>query len=360
VLEGLRLRLRMDSSLRIIDRGAIFAAAPHALQAHQWLTAPDFDKEGEVQQAEQALAATPGPTPLLAAAHGLRAWLDTGGARAPMRAALIRHWMRHHLLRALVPLTGAAALRPDTPWRDDAWVPAFLTALADEAADALQCLVALEHAWLAARRAVADRRRNSRAAAAVDLLAAAPLISATTLAAGLGMAVKNVIVLLDRCCAENLAVEVTHRSRRRLFGLAGPAGLTPLRDAVAPPWRPEPGRGRGRPSNPADEAGMPAPLRERPMTLLERRAFDDVDLDAAMAAADATLRSVRRNLEALRGPGLPTAPTLASDPAADPDRATTSGPASADPSASDAAASANGAGAAAGPPVAAEPASDRR
>src|SRR5689334_20428934 len=53
VLEG--LRLRMDGALRIIDRGAIFAAARHALTLHQWLTEPDFDQEGQVKQAETAL-----------------------------------------------------------------------------------------------------------------------------------------------------------------------------------------------------------------------------------------------------------------------------------------------------------------
>ena len=55
----------------------------------------------------------------------------------------------------------------------------------------------LERAWFAARAAVAGRRRNSHAAAAVDVLAAVPLISATSLAAGLGIAVKNAIRLLD-------------------------------------------------------------------------------------------------------------------------------------------------------------------
>ena len=48
VLEG--CRLRMDGALRIIDRGAILAAARHALDLHQWLVAPDFDQEGETRQ----------------------------------------------------------------------------------------------------------------------------------------------------------------------------------------------------------------------------------------------------------------------------------------------------------------------
>ena len=59
------------------------------------------------------------------------------------------------------------------------------------------------------------------------LLAATPVVSATTLAARLGIAVKNAIRLLDELVAADIAVEVTHRSRRRLFGLKG---LAPLRE----------------------------------------------------------------------------------------------------------------------------------
>lgn len=53
---------------------------------------------------------------LLAAADGVRAWLDGGGTRPPMRAALIRFLTRHRLIRAPVPLTGAPALRA-VPWQ---------------------------------------------------------------------------------------------------------------------------------------------------------------------------------------------------------------------------------------------------
>src|SRR5271156_3368601 len=107
VLEG--LRLRMDHALRIVDRGMIFDAARRALSLHQWLVEPDFDQEGEVQQAERLLAAAVETTPLLAAAHSRHAWLDAGGTRAPLRAGLIRYWTRHGLLCAPVPLTGAKA-----------------------------------------------------------------------------------------------------------------------------------------------------------------------------------------------------------------------------------------------------------
>ena len=126
----------------------------------------------------------------------------------------------------------------------------FLAALADEADDALDLLFTLERAWFAARRAVAGRRRHSRAAAAIDILAAAPLVSATSLAAGLDMAVNNAAALLDAFCRAGFAVEVTHRSKRRLFGLAG---LAPLRDVVRAPDRPDPNRGPGRPRQDRDD-----------------------------------------------------------------------------------------------------------
>jgi hypothetical protein len=129
----------------------------------------------------------------------------------------------------------ARALQSDTSWDELVRIPAFLASLAEEAADALDLLFAMEPAWLGAAAAVAGRRRSSRAAAAVDILAAASLVSATSLAAGPGMAVKNAAALLDAFRAAGVAVEVTHRSKRRLFGLSG---LAPLRDAGRPPYRP--------------------------------------------------------------------------------------------------------------------------
>ena len=64
----------MDSELRIIDRGQIFEAARHALGLHRWLVDPDFDQEGA----------------LLPAGLAVHRWIDDGGARAPIRAALNR------------------------------------------------------------------------------------------------------------------------------------------------------------------------------------------------------------------------------------------------------------------------------
>jgi len=167
-------------------------------------------------------------------------------------------------------------------------------------------LFALERAWFAARTAVAGRRRHSRAAAAVDVLAAAPVISASSLAAGLGMAVKNATSLLEDFRRAGIAVEVTHRSKRRLFGLTG---LVPLRDVVRPPDRPDPTRGRGRPRHNQDDGlvdNAVPPLPPMPLSPIERRVFDYSDLDGWMAHMDQTIRHTRRALRDLAKPVVAT------------------------------------------------------
>jgi hypothetical protein len=219
VIEGLRLRL--DGAARIVDRGAIFDAARHALALHQWLQEPDFDQEGEVQRAAGLLEAQPGSVALLAAAQGFRAWIEAGETRYAMRGAVVRFWTGSKLLRAPVPLTGAAAFRAEQDWAPGPWTVAFLHAIAGEAEAWLDLLFDMERTWLAARRSVAGRRRNSRAALAIDVMAATPLISASTLARAIGMSIKSAGTLLDGFCSDAVAVEVTHRSARRLFGMSG-------------------------------------------------------------------------------------------------------------------------------------------
>ena len=120
------------------------------------------------------------------------------------------------------------------------------------------------------------------------------------------MAAKNAALLLERFRAAGIAIEVTHRSRRRLFGLAD---LAPLRDGVAPPRRPEPGRGRGRPPilPIEDKIAEPPPL--PPLTPIERGEFDYSGLEAAMAFADEAMRHARRALSAVaKGEPLPARP----------------------------------------------------
>ena len=291
VLEG--LRLRMDHALRIVDRGEIFEAARAALALHQWITEPDFDQEGEVQAAERHLADAP-PGGLLGAAEGVWSWLQGGGMRPPIRAALIRFWGKHRLLLVPVPLTGPRALRAAAAGEYSVWVAGFLDALTAEATDYLELLRALEHGWLAAHAKIGRRRSTSRAALAVDVLAATPLLSATTLARAIGMSIKCATELLDQFITADVAVEVTHRSARRLFGLAG---LAPLREVVRPPYRPDPDRRPGRPRHEIiDEAAAVEVPALSPLSPIERRAFDYGALEEAMAHLDAVIRNSRQAL----------------------------------------------------------------
>jgi hypothetical protein len=114
------------------------------------------------------------------------------------------------------------------------------------------------------------------------------------------MAVKNVVALLDPFALTEIVVEVTHRSKRRLFGLAG---LAPLRGEVAPLARPEPGREPGRLTaiRQAAAALPPCHWRIGPLTPIEHKAIDYSDLEHWMAHADPVVRDTRRTLDALLG-----------------------------------------------------------
>jgi hypothetical protein len=71
-------------------------------------------------------------------------------------------------------------------------------------------------------------------------MAAAPVVSATSLAGSLDLAVKNASALLAAFVERGIAIEVTHRSKRRLYGLKH---LAPLREEAAPPRARPPGVG---------------------------------------------------------------------------------------------------------------------
>lgn len=185
VLEG--LRLRMDHALRIVDRGQIFEAARSALTLHQWIVEPDVDQEGEIHKAERHLANVIG---LAGVGDALWSWLDSGGTRPPIRSALVRFWTKNRLLRTSVPLSGPRALSAEAPQGRADWMVAFLEALAGEATDYIDMLRSLERGWLVARARVPAQRSTSRAVLAVDVMAATPLISATTLANMIGMSIK--------------------------------------------------------------------------------------------------------------------------------------------------------------------------
>jgi hypothetical protein len=298
--EGVRFRL--DHMPVMLDRGVLFAAAQHAFILYRWFSAPDAGQRAAVEQAAAHLEQVGGAySPLVGAALGVHAWLDQGGERPPIRAALALYWQRRGVTAQPCPLlTGASALGAEIPWVREAWIGHFLEALAAEAADGLALLSLLECHWFAARAAVAGRRRDSRAAAAIDILAAAPLVSATSLGQGLGMATNNATQLLDGFVGLGIVSEVTLRAKRRLYGLKH---LAPLRAAAAPPRHPVSGRRPGRPStaslaDDADVAQMAAPLPPSPpLPPLERRTFEFSELDRWLDLTDQAIRRVERVLE---------------------------------------------------------------
>ena len=300
VIEG--IRFRMDGATAIIDRGAIFEAARYAFGLWGWFVQPDAAQTQAIVRAAAVLSASGQTSPLLGAALGVRGWLDDGGDRPALRATLARHWQHCGLLPVAVPLVTGAEAFGAVPRPTELWAAGFLKALAEEAEAGIALLRLLERQWLAARSAIRGRRRDSHAAVGVDILAAAPIISATSLARDLDIAIKNAASLLDTFVARGIAIEVTHRSKRRLFGLKH---LAPLREETAPPRRALRRRGRGTlgPMRGADDADAPdiAPPAAEPLRLtpLERREFEFSDLDDWMREADQLIRRSQAVLDGL-------------------------------------------------------------
>src|SRR3984893_6254517 len=109
VIEG--VRFRMDRAVALIDRGAIFEAARHALGLWRWFARPSEAQTEAIGGAAATLPAAGQGSPLLGAALGVRAWLDHDGERPPLRAALALYWQRCGLLHLACPLlTGAKTL----------------------------------------------------------------------------------------------------------------------------------------------------------------------------------------------------------------------------------------------------------
>ena len=300
LIEGVRLRL--DPGARLIDRGEIFAAARHAFALYRWFSAPDESQRASIGTATAHLATVADShAPLVGAALAVHAWLDQGGDRPPLRAALARYWVDRGVTALPCPLlTGAAALAAEVPWARMVWVGYFLDAVADEAGVGLALLRQIERDWFQARHAVSGRRRDSHAAAAIDMLAAAPLLSATSLAQLLGIAIKNATRLLDGFVRLGIVSEMTHRSKRRLYGLKH---LAPLRDATAPPRRPWPGRRPGRPravrvedSEMTTAETTPRLALFPPLPPLARREFDFSDIDQLLALTDQAIRRAQNVL----------------------------------------------------------------
>ena len=144
LIEGVRLRL--DHMPALIDRGILFAAAHHAFELYRWFAMPDETQRAAIRVAADHLETVgTAQSPLLGAALGVHAWLDQGGAREPIRAALAVYWQGRGVTTLPCPLlTGAAALGADIPWARDDWIGHFLEAVTAEARDGLALLRRIE------------------------------------------------------------------------------------------------------------------------------------------------------------------------------------------------------------------------
>lgn len=283
VLEGLRPRIRGQN---VFERGTEIDAARAAFTQYQWLARPTgLQKEVIAQARAVAQSLTQSLGPFVGSAMAFRQWVEAGESRAPFRGALMEVWREDGVLRTPLPLTGAAAFRSGISWDVRTWVPCWLQALEDEA-DAIRIMTrTLEASWRAARLQAGGQRRTSRARAAIDVIAAHPVISATTLAMRLSMSIKAACQLLERFLEKGLVVEVTHRSARRLFALRD---MAPLRETVQSRANVVAGRKRGRPRASAIEDNMNVADIEagQDFSLLERWTPDYSELEAAMAAID--------------------------------------------------------------------------
>ncbi|WP_377806456.1 hypothetical protein ABNQ38_07255 (plasmid) [Azospirillum sp. A29] len=307
-LEGLRLRAPDTPAHH--ERGADLDALSHALRLYGLMLAAadrrperDLDAGTDAPEhrglTEDALSALTRPglgARLPALARAMRMWIVDDRPRGAVRAALPAALRTTGVTRTLLPiLAGADTLRPDSPTDADGWMLAFGYSLEREAADGLAILRRLEHAWRGARAAIGPRRSNSRLPAAVDLLAAMPLLGPTRLASLLGCSLRGAGMMMEELVACGAAVEVTGRGSHRLYGLPGTEGI---RGATAGPRRY--GHRRGRPPKilvpeplAATEPSPPSP----PMPArLERLEVDYAALDALLADTSRVVERVQRLL----------------------------------------------------------------
>ncbi|WP_124306722.1 Fic family protein, partial [Acetobacter pasteurianus] len=289
-LEGLRV---VPLGCDVFERGASVDAAHAAFAQYQWLVKPDETQRNAIESALGWLSEhSKASGPLLGAATAFHAWVEAGHARAPMRAALIRHWRRTDILHFPLPLVGARSFVPEAPWRPSEWLPYFLNCLNEEVAAVEDRTRALEQSWRQARSKSGGQRCTSRADKVIDLLAAYPVVSATRLSAELGLSLKAAYIYLERFLEEGLIVEVTHRAARRLFALKD---LEPLREIVRPPKRPQPGRKRGRPRKSESQATCPPDENVDIRPIEPAPTFAPINYEELERAIDHAERVIRRH-----------------------------------------------------------------
>ena len=238
-------------------------------------------------------------------------WLAGQGSRPAIRAAVPLYLRdRGITIHALAAVTGGDALRagPDDP---DGFTVRFLDAVRREAADGRDLLLTMEREWREARLRVDHRagaRSNSRLPAAVDLLAASPLLSISALAEALGCSVEGASRMLDALVQLEVAAEVTGRTGRGARRLYGLKRLLPIRAETTAVRRRARGGQRGRPKRVltapfAELADEPEAAEVTPdaepvePARLAAVSFDFDALDRLIAAADERTRGVRRLLD---------------------------------------------------------------
>ena len=306
------LPLRLGDSASAPERGGEIAALNHAIELRSWMAAPDAGQSALREAALDSLRACGRGQPvLIAAARGMLDWLAGRGSRPAIRTAIPLYLReRETTIHVLAAVTGGDALRAGAS-DPDGFTARFLEAVRREAADGRDRLLTMEREWREARLRVDHRaggRSNSRLPAAVDLLAASPLLSISALAEALGCSVEGASRMLDALVGLEIAAEVTGRTGRGARRLYGLKRLLPIRAETTAVRRRARGGQRGRPKRvltapfaelaPRPDEGAVAPDTEpvEPARLAPV-SFDFDALDRLIAAADERTRGVRRLLD---------------------------------------------------------------
>ena len=309
-LHGLPLRLGDTASAP--ERGREIAGLNYAIELRSWMAAPDPEQVRLREIALDSLRAEERGQPVLAAAaRGMLNWLAGLGSRPAIRTAVPLYLRdRGITIHALAAVTGGDALRagPDDP---DGFTVRFLETVQREAAEGRDLLLTMEREWREARIRVDHRagaRSNSRLPAAVDLLAASPLLSISALAEALGCSVEGASRMLDSLVQLEVVAEVTGRTGRGARRLYGLKRLLPIRAETTAVRRRTRGGQRGRPKRVltapfaelADDSGAAGVTPDAELVEPVRLAavsFDFDALDRLIAAADERTRGVRRLLD---------------------------------------------------------------